>query len=121
MAATSSIVINNNAAVAQTFNPSVAISGGFEYRNGASTIQAPQTVEITHDMKAAASASNDRHTIIFKQARANGLAQMRTGFLSIALSIPKDGLTSVDVSDLGAYMRNFLTDANIAKILLGQY
>lgn len=121
MAATSPITINNNAAVAQTFNPSVAISGGFEYRNGASTVAAPQTIEITHDMKVAASTSNDRHAVTFKQARANALASMRTGFVQVTLSVPKDGLTATDVSDLGAYVRNFLTDANISKILLGQY
>lgn len=121
MAATTSLTINNNAAVAQTFNPSVAIDKGYEYRNGASTVSAPQTIEITHDMKAAASASNDRHTVVFKQARANASAHMRTGFVQVTLSVPKDGLTATDVSDLGAYTRNFLTDANISKILLGQY
>jgi len=121
MAATTSISVNNLAAVSQTFNPSVQIDKGYEYRNGASTIAAPQTLEITHDMKAASSTSNDKHSVTFKQARANAVGSMRTGYLSLSISVPKDGLTTTDVSDLGAYIRNFVTDANLSKLLLGQY
>jgi len=121
MAATSNIVIANNAAVNKTFIPSVQIPSGFQYRDNASLADAPRTMDVTHNIASAASSSNSKHGVVFRQLRANGAAVMRTGYVKVDISVPKDGLTATDVSDMTAFMRNFFSDANLEVLLLGGY
>lgn len=121
MAATANIVINNNAAVAKTFIPSVQLPKGYQYRDNASLADAPRTLDVLHEVASAASTSNSKHTLKFQQLRANAAAAMRTGYIRVEVSVPKDGLTATDVSDLGSFVRNFLTDSNLSTLLLGGF
>lgn len=121
MAATADITINNNAAVAKTFSPSIQVPNGYQYRETGSPADAPRTLDVLHVIANAASSSNSKHTLLFKQLRANGASLMRTGYIKTEISVPKDGLTATDVSDLAAFIRNFLTDANLQKVLLGGF
>lgn len=121
MAATADISINNNSAVAKTFTPSVAVANGYDYRETSSPIAAPSTLRITHVLPAASSAANTKAGVRFTKVALNGASQIRTGYIDITISVPKDGVVAGDVSDMGAYVRNFLTDANITKLLLGGF
>ena len=123
MAATAAITIKNNAASDVTFTPSVQVKDGYEYRDIShnNTLAAPRTMLVTHRMVGPASASNDLHILRFTQVRLNETSQVRTAYIEVKISVPKDGPTATDVSDEGAFVRNFLTDANLTKILQGQY
>lgn len=123
MAATSAITIKNNAASDVTFTPSIQVKDGYEYRDTSHniTLAAPRTMLVTHRMVGPASASNDLHILRFTQVRLNETSQVRTAYIEVKISVPKDGPTATDVSDEGAFVRNFLTDANLTKILQGQY
>jgi hypothetical protein len=120
MAATTDITVNNNAAVAVVFKPSVTIKNGSRYMDAASSLGAPRTLDVTHVMNGPSSTSNDVHVVRFQQSRANGVAQIRTGYGEVRVSVPKDGLTATDIQDLGAFIRNSFTDAFLQSILLGQ-
>lgn len=123
MAATAAITIKNNAASDVTFTPSIQVKDGYEYRDTTHnmTLAAPRTMLVTHRMVGPASASNDLHILRFTQVRLNGTSQVRTAYIEVKISVPKDGPTATDVSDEGAFVRNFLTDVNLTKILQGQY
>lgn len=121
MAATANIVIANNAAANKTFIPSVQIPMGFQYRDNGSTADAPRTIDITHTAVSGASSSNAKHTFKVTQLRPNAAAQIRTGYFKCDISVPKDGLTATDVSDLAVFVRNFFTDANLQTLLLGGF
>lgn len=121
MAATANIVIANNAAVSKTFIPSVQIPSGFQYRDNSSAADAPRTLDITHTAVNGSSASNAKHTFKVTQLRANAAAQIKTAYFECKLSVPKDGTTATDVSDLAAFVRNFFTDANLQTLLLGGF
>lgn len=121
MAATQDISINNFAAVAKTFAPSVSVLNGYDYRETSSPAAAPLSLRITHNISAPSSISNSKHGVRFTKAAMNASSQLRTGYIDVVVSHPKDGLTAADVSDLGAFVRNFLTDVNLTKLMLGGY
>lgn len=121
MAATTDITINNFSAVAKVFTPSVAVQNGFEYRETSSPAAAPLVLRVTHNIAPASSISNSKQGVRFTKAAMNASAQIRTGYIDIVLSHPKDGLSATDLSDLGAFVRNFLTDANLTKLMLGGF
>lgn len=121
MAATADIALPNFAAVSKTFTPSVAVPNGYDYRETSSPMAAPMTLRVTHVLPAASSNANTKCGVRFTKVALNGSAQIRTGYVDVTFSAPKDGVVAADISDLGAYVRNFLTDANITKLLLGGY
>lgn len=121
MAATADITINNFAAVAKVFTPSVAVQNGFDYRETSTPAAAPLVLRITHQIAAPSSQSNTKAGVRFTKAAMNSASAIRTGYIDLVVSVPKDGLTSTDISDLGAFVRNFLTDANLAKLIIGGY
>lgn len=121
MAATTDISINNQSAVAKTFTPSIAVANGYDYRETSSPISAPSTLRVTHVLPAASSSANTKAGVRFTKVALNSASQIRTGYIDVTISVPKDGVTAADVSDMGAYVRNFLSDANITKLLLGGF
>jgi len=121
MAATANITIANYAAVSKVFTPSVAVPNGYMYRETSSPAGAPMTLRVTHVIPEVSSSSNTKAGVRFAIGRANSAAQMRTSYIDVSISSAKDGTTDADVSDLGAYIRNFLTDANIKTLLIGGF
>lgn len=121
MAATANITINNHAAVAKTFAPSVAVPNGFDYRETSSSMAAPLTLRVTHVIPAPGSKSNTKAGVRFVCVGLNASSEVKTGYIDVVISQPKDGVTDANISDLGAYVRNFLTDANIKALLQGAF
>lgn len=121
MAATADISLNNNAAVAKTFTPTVQVKDGYEYRETSSLAASPTTLRVTHVIALPASNSNTKAGVRFQAVALNAAAQVRTAYIDVTVSVPKDGVTATQVSDLGAYVRNFLTDARISELILGKY
>jgi len=121
MAATVDLSINNFAAVAKTFSPTVAVKDGYDYREMSSPITAPMTLRVTHVIPAPTSNSNTIAGVRFQKVALNASSQVRTGYVDLKISVPKDGLVAGDISDLGAFLRNFLTDANLTKLISGGF
>ena len=121
MAATTDIAINNNATVSKTFTPTVQVKDGYEYRETSSAAAAPMTLRVTHVIAAPASSSNTKAGVRFQKVALNSASQIRTGYIDVTISVPKDGLVPDDVYDLGAYVRNFLTNARITDLILGRH
>lgn len=121
MAATTDITINNNAAVSKTFTPTVQVKDGYEYRETSSAAFAPMTLRVTHVIASPSSSSNTKAGVRFQKVALNSASQVRTGYIDVTISVPKDGVVAADVSDLGAYVRNFLTDAVISDLILGKH
>lgn len=121
MASTGNIIIKNLAAVDKTFVPAVAVPNGTQYRETSSPVTGPLTLDVTHKFASASSTSNNAHSVRFQKIALNGSGQVRSAYINISISVPKDGVTPADVSDLGAFMRYFLSDAGLNDLLLGKY
>ena len=121
MAATSNISINDNAAVAKTFIPTVQIKDGYEYRDSTSATAAPRTLRVTHVLSALSTNSNTKAGVRFTQVRLNSAGAVRTSYIDVTISAAKDGVTDADMLDLGAFVRNFLTNANLSDVIIGKY
>lgn len=121
MAATADIAINNSAAVSKTFTPTVQVKDGYEYRETSSPAFAPMTLRVTHTIASPSSSSNTKAGVRFQKVALNSASQVRTGYIDVTISVPKDGVAANDVTDLGAYVKNFLTDARILELILGKY
>lgn len=121
MAATQDITINNFAAVAKVFSPSIAVPNGFDYREMSSPMASPMTLRVTHTIPTASAAANTKAGVRFQKVGLNAAAVVKTGYIDVTISVPKDGVTTADLSDLGAYVRNFLSDANITKLVAGGF
>lgn len=121
MAATTDITINNNSAIAKTFTPTVAVPGGSDYRETSSPVAAPVTLRVLHTLPTSGSSANAKFTLRFSASGLNAGGQIRTAYLDVTGSIPKDGVSDSVTSDLRAFVVNFLTDVNFRKLIMGGY
>lgn len=121
MAATTDIEINNNSGAPKIFTPTIQVKDGYEYRETSSVAAAPVTLRVTHVIPSPASSSNTKAGVRFQKVALNSASQVRTGYIDVTISVPKDGVVWADVADLGAFVRNFLTDVGIAELILGKH
>lgn len=119
--AQSSFVVNNHAAVATTFLLQSQDTKVAKYITAASSLAEPRGAEISHDLKPTGSKGTDRHLVKFFIGRktTDGLiVNVEVG--SLQLSIPRDtAFTDTDTLDIVAFIKNYLTDANVALLVDG--
>lgn len=121
MSATANIVLNDYSAVAKTFVPSVAISGGFQYVDNASTLVALRTLDVKHTMPdASKSGAVDTHLLGFKKNYVNAAGLTKTITANMTLRIPRDAAVA-DYKDLMWFIKNFITDSNVGALVLGGF
>lgn len=123
MAATADIVLADYSSTNKTFSPSIAVAGGFRYADTASTASQPRTLQVKHIMQAAnASTGTDVHTISFAHTVLDSVtSKPYTVSVSTTIKVPRVGPTLGNRRDLWSFLKNFLTDANVEKLLLGGF
>lgn len=119
--AQASFVVNNHAAAATTFLLQSQDTRLAKYIVASSSLAEPVGAEISHDLKPAGSKGTDRHLVKFFIGRktTDGLVvNVEVG--SLQLSVPRDtAFTSTDALDIVAYIKNYLSDANVALLIDG--
>jgi hypothetical protein len=122
MAATSDIILNDYAAAAKTFTPAVQVSGGYSYADTTSSVASPRNLVIKHVMLAAsAKTGTEVHSINFNHTVADSLGNPQTISTTLTFRVPRTGPTVGHRRDLWSFIRNFLTDANVEKLLIGGF
>lgn len=122
MAATADITLADYSAANETFTPSIAIKGGYQYNDTSSTVASPRTLQVKHSMLSpSANTSTDVHTISFGHTVLDSVGKPYTAVVSLTFRIPRAGPTIGNRRDLWTFVKNFLTDANVEKLLIGGF
>lgn len=122
MAATSDVTLADYSAANKVFTPSVSVKGGYVYADTASSIASPRTMTVKHTVLAAsAQTGNEIHSVQFNHTVADPLGRNQTVGLTLTFRVPRTGPTLANRRDLWSFVKNFLTDANVEKLLLGGF
>lgn len=90
------------------------------YTADLSTIGLPTTLSIMHSIAKPGVVGVDRHSVKFSKLIADADNRLYTLPITISISKPRQEVTETDVADGVAILKNFLTSANITKLLRGE-
>lgn len=119
--AASSFVVKNHAATDTTFLLQSQDTKVAKYITADSSLAEPCGAEISHELKPTGSKGTDRHLVKFFRGRktTDGLI-VNVEVASLQISKPRDtAFTDTDTLDNVAFIKNFLTDANVALLIDG--
>jgi len=85
-------------------------------------VDSPRVMTISHEVSGKGSAAVDRHLLRFDQTEVddNDDTSIATGSAHIVLTVPRKNITVDIMKDLVTFVKNYLTEANIEKILNGE-
>ena len=122
MAATVDITLADYSAANKTFTPSITVKNGYQYNDTSSTVASPRTVQIKHTMLAANAASgSDVHSVSFGHTVLDTAGKPQTAVVGVTFRVPRAGPTLGNRRDLWTFVKNFLTDTNVEKLLIGGF
>lgn len=122
MAATADIILPDYSATSKTFTPSIALKGGFQYNDTSSTVASPRTLQVKHTMLAPnVSNGTDVHSISFGHTVLDSVGKPYTVVAGLTFRVPRAGPSIGNRRDLWTFIKNFLTDANVEKLLIGGF
>lgn len=106
--------VNNSAAAAVTFIPTVVLKDGQQYLDNATALTSPRGAVIKHAMAALNQQSaSDRHYAQFTKTVYDSQGNPQTASVAVSVVAPRTLLSAADMEDLRAFTRNFLGDAAI--------
>jgi hypothetical protein len=115
--------VNNAAAAAVPFTPTVLLPDGQQYVDAATALTEPRFAVVKHTM--ASSSSNtgiDRHYVQFQKTRYDALGKAQTVSIGISVVVPRSTVTAADLADIKAFAKNLLGDSTImGGLVLGDY
>lgn len=123
MAATSDLILADYSAANKTFTPAIAISNGYQYSDTSSTIASPRTLQVKHiTLPASAQTGVETHSVSFGHTVVDSVTgKPFTAVATLTLRVPRTGPTLGDRRDLWTFIKNFLTDVNVEKLLIGGF
>lgn len=118
-----SFSVNNAAASAKTFTPTVPLKDGQQYVESSTPLTAPRMATIKHTIGSPTQSSAvDRHYVQFTKTVYDSLGKAFQASLGVSLVIPRTNIVASDVDDLVAFAKNLLGDATIMNGLkIGDY
>lgn len=118
--ASSTIALNDHAAVSNTFTLRGQSSLDASYIDTDTTLAFPLGFTVKHTVPPVGSKANDRHVITFSQSVATSSGGVATGSVKVEISMPRDSaFTEVMMRALCAYTANYLTDARVQNLVDG--
>lgn len=118
-----SFSVNNQAAAAITFNPTIAIKDGIQYIDSTASLSAPRVAAVKHNIAALTSVkASDRHYVQFSKTLFDANGAPYTASVAVSVVIPRSVIASGDVLDLRAFAKNFIgTDTIWNALIQGDY
>lgn len=121
MALSSSIVIADHAAVNKTFVGQAPIVGGSNRLDSSTNLATPRTMSIRHSANGKGSSATDRHLVQFQVTKADVNGNPSYGTVNVTIALGRSGaVVASDILDLIAFAKNFLSDANVASLLINE-
>lgn len=123
MAATADITLADYSAANKVFTPAIAIANGYQYSDTASTIASPRTLQVKHvTLPASAQTGVETHSVSFGHTVVDATTgKPFTAVATLSFRIPRTGPTLGNRRDLWTFVKNFLTDTNVEKLLIGGF
>lgn len=122
MAATSDIVLADHGTSNKTFTPAVQVKDGYQYGDTSQPAGNPRTMTVKHIMGNPSSLNAvDVHSVTFAKTVVDDAGFPRTATATLTLRVPHSGVTQGLRLDNTEFIKNFLTDANIAKLEIGGF
>lgn len=118
-----SFSVNNAAAAAITFNPTVLVKDGTQYVDPSTSLATPRMAVVKHTMPGVGSASAvDRHYVQFQQTAYDANGKAFQAAVGISIVLPRTVVTPAQYADLVAFAKNFLSNAAfMASLITGDY
>ena len=118
-----SFSVNNAAAAAVTFNPTVTLKDGVQYIDASSTLSSPRLAAIKHNIAPATqNLASDRHYVQFTKTMFDAAGKAYTASVGISVVIPRSVIQAGDVADLRSFAKNLLgTDVIWNGLVQGDY
>lgn len=115
--------VNNAAAAAITFNPTILVKDGTQYVDPSTSLATPRMAIVKHTIPSTASASSvDRHYIQFQQTVYDANGKPFQASVSLSIVLPRTVVTGAQYADLRAFAKNFLAnDTFMAALITGDY
>jgi len=121
MSLSTTLSIADHSAATKTFVSVSPIVGGSNRLDSSSTLAAPRTMSIRHTSTGKGSSAVDRHLVQFQTTKVDASGNPYTATVNLTIAMARSGaVTSADVLDMISFIKNFLTDANVGSILIGE-
>lgn len=118
-----SFSVNNAAAAAITFNPTILVKDGTQYVDPSTSLATPRMAVVKHTMPGVGSASAvDRHYVQFQQTAYDTNGKAFQAAVGVSIVLPRTVVTPAQYADLVAFAKNFLSNAAfMASLITGDY
>lgn len=118
-----SFSVNNAAAASITFNPTITLKDGVQYIDSSSSLSAPRLCVVKHTIPDTKTALvSDRHYVQFSKTLYDANGQPFTAKVATTVDIPRTVVSSADVADLRAFVKNLLASDTIWNgLVVGDY
>lgn len=119
--ASSTIALNDHAAVSNTFTLRGQSAMDAQYIDTDTTLAEPLGFTVKHSVPPVGSKSNNRHTITFSDVDVDSATgAVAVGSVKVEISNPRSAAwTEARTRALAAYVVNYLTDARVQQIIDG--
>lgn len=119
MSYASTIVLKNAAAANENFLRCTADSSKVTYMLGTSSLSLPVNLVIGHQLTSAQDGS-DRHMVKLTRTVLDSDSRPRTLVVNCTLSVPRLGISRVNVDDTIAELKEFFSTANVDALMRGE-
>jgi len=85
--------------------------------NASAPLGEPETLTVSHSKRSADPNASTRHLVRLDLTKTNGLGESATGSVYCVIESPKTIITTAQISDMVTQLKNFLSAANLLKLL----
>lgn len=119
----STISIDDHAAAAKSFVQIALDATGSTRIDSGTSLATPRLMLIKHTSVPAKGTTPalDRHLLSFSVKEADASNSTATATVNLTIAMPQSIIDTTDVQHLIAFVKNFLSDANLASLLIGEY
>lgn len=112
------ITLAGDSSSTRTYSLTGVVDGNSARSNPVAPVNAPESLIIKHGESSRDGTTLDRHLVRFDLTKVNGAGVPLKGSLYVTIEVPRDTVfTSTIIKDMRTQMSNFLTDANVVKLL----
>ncbi|DAD51270.1 coat protein [ssRNA phage Zoerhiza.1_6] len=115
------IVSAGDSSSTRTYSLRSILDGSSVRANSAAPLNAPETLTIKHSKSSRGGIPLDRHLARFDLTKINSSSAPVVASVYVNIEVPEDAvITAAIIKDMRTQLTNFLSDANVAKLLNGE-
>jgi hypothetical protein len=112
------ITLTGDSASTRTYSLKSVVEGNALRASAAAPLNAPETMTIKNGTSSRGGIALDRHLVRFDLTKINAAGLPVQASVYLTIEVPRDSaITAAMIKDMRTQMTNFVTDANVAKLL----